>query len=139
MTTQGNRDSGKSTRSARKGAVERAEQSGSSPARQAKTSAAAAGKAADSGVTSLTTAASHAGKSAASSLDSARKAATSLGTSVTSGAAPVLSAVMDRKKTAVGVGAGLAGLLGAAFAAGRATAHPAAKGGPLTRLTSGRI
>lgn len=148
MTTEEN-NTGKETRNgsangtaARKkvqGAAERAKQNGANSARQAKDSATAAEKAAESGTTALGAAASHAGRSAAAGLDSGRKVAASLGTSVTSGATLAWTVVKDRKKIAAGAGAGFVGLMGAAFAVGRATAKTHAKGGPLTRLTSGRI
>ncbi|MCA1221909.1 hypothetical protein [Streptomyces sp. 8L] len=148
MTTEENK-TGKGTRTgsangtaARRtvqGAAGRAKEESAGSAQRAKDSATAAEKAAATGTTALGAAASHAGRSAAAGLDSGRKAAASLGTSVTSGATLAWTAVKDRKRIAAGAGAGFVGLMGAAFAAGRATAKSHTKGGPLTRLTSGRI
>jgi hypothetical protein len=145
--TEDNRNSSKGPRAVHTGTTARkkvqnaasdAKQNGAAPARQAKSAAIAAEKAAESGTTSLGMATAHAGKSAAAGLESGRRVVTSLGTSVASGATVAWSMAKNRKKIVAGAGAGFVGLMGAAFAAGRRTAGPQAKG-PLSRLTGGRI
>ncbi|GGR35440.1 hypothetical protein GCM10010282_30080 [Streptomyces roseolus] len=73
----------------------------------------------------------------ANGLRTGREAVTENATKVASAATTAWAVAKNRKAVAAGVAAGLAGVAGAAFAAGRATARPAV--GPLTRLAGGRI
>ncbi|MFJ9419410.1 hypothetical protein ACIRPT_35415 [Streptomyces sp. NPDC101227] len=74
---------------------------------------------------------------AKASIEGGRKAVAATADRIAGTAGATWTAVKNRKAIAVGAGAGLIGVAGAAFAAGRATTK--AQSGPLTRLTHGRI
>ncbi|MFG2138399.1 hypothetical protein [Streptomyces sp. NPDC048650] len=78
-----------------------------------------------------------AGGQAKTSIESGRRAAVAASEKCAAAAGTVWTAVKNRKVVAAGAGAGLIGIVSAAFAAGRATARP--RTGPLTRLAHGRI
>ncbi|MGS2587537.1 hypothetical protein [Streptomyces hebeiensis] len=98
-------------------------------------------EAAESGARSASTATRRAGRAAAVGIESGRQAAVAATGKVATTAGATWAVLKHRKAIAAGAGAGLVGVAGAAFAAGRHTAKAKAGPltGPLTRLTHGRI
>ncbi|UED86576.1 hypothetical protein [Streptomyces profundus] len=78
-----------------------------------------------------------AGRAAAAGWESGQQAVVSTASRAASTASVAWSAVRHRKAISVGTAVGVAGLAGGAFALGRQSAR--GRGGPLTRLTGGRI
>ncbi|MEU5214511.1 hypothetical protein [Streptomyces sp. NPDC020742] len=78
-----------------------------------------------------------AGGRARASVENGRQAAASAVGQISATAVTTWTAVKKRKTIAAGVGAGVIGVVGAAFAAGRTTAKP--RTGPLTRMVHSRI
>lgn len=116
---------------------DRARQEASRSASKAHSSALAAEESAKSGTRAVGAATTRVGRVAAGGVHRGKQAAISAGGKVASTAVTAWTVVKNRKVIAAGAGAGLAGVMSAAFAAGR---HSAKTGsGPLTRLTGGRI
>ncbi|MFG2650438.1 hypothetical protein [Streptomyces sp. NPDC048436] len=117
--------------------AQKAKQESAKAAEQAKSSAEEAANAADSGARSFGVATQRAKQAAASGLESGGKTVVSAGGKVASTAVAGWTLVKNRKAIAAGAAAGLVSIVGASFTAGRRTAK--VQGGPLTRLTHGRI
>ncbi|MEV7468365.1 hypothetical protein AB0O20_17955 [Streptomyces kronopolitis] len=105
--------------------------------RKTKEAASAGTKSAGNAGRVATKEAAAAGERARSSVESGRQAAVAATGHVAATAVTTWKVVKNRKAIAASIGAGLIGAVGAAFAAGRATAKP--RTGPLTRLVHGRI
>lgn len=105
--------------------------------RESKAAAAKGRKAAEHTARVATKETAAAGDRAKASIESGRQAAVDATENFAATAVTTWKVVKKRKALAASVGAGLIGAVGAAFAAGRATAKP--RTGPLTRLAHGRI
>ncbi|GGZ24408.1 hypothetical protein [Streptomyces nitrosporeus] len=115
-------------------AADRAKSDSAVAASKAKSSARQAGEAADSGVRSAGLATR---RMATAGWETGRQTVASTVGKAASTAGTAWTVVKHRKAVAVGAAAGIGGLVGGAFALGRQTAK--VHGGPITRLTGGRI
>ncbi|MFF1692191.1 hypothetical protein ACFVXC_00995 [Streptomyces sp. NPDC058257] len=117
--------------------AQKAEQESAAAAEKAKGAAGAAADAAGSGTHSFGLAAQRAKEAAAAGIESGGKTVVSAGGKVASTAVAGWTLLKNRKAIAAGAVAGLVSVAGVSFTAGRRTAK--VQGGPLTRLTHGRI
>ncbi|MFE6166130.1 hypothetical protein ACFQ7F_45385 [Streptomyces sp. NPDC056486] len=117
--------------------AQKAEQESTEAAGKAKDSAAEAADAAGSGAHSFGLATQRAKQAAAAGIESGGKTVVSATGKVAATAVTGWTLVKNRKAIAAGAAAGLVSVAGVAFTAGRRTAKT--RGGPLTRLTHGRI
>lgn len=131
---------------AAKSATSRARQTTSTTANRAKTSSAVAASKAKSSArdaeksaeSSVRSAGDVTKQSVTAGWESGRQAVASTAGKAVATASTAWAVVKHRKAIAAGAAAGVVGLMGGAFAAGRHTNKPHAAG-PLTRLTGGRI
>lgn len=117
--------------------AQKAKQESTEAADKAKGSAEEAAEAAGSGARSLGLATQRAKQAAAAGIESGGKTVASATGKVSSTAVAGWALVKNRKAIAAGAAAGLVSVAGLSFTAGRRTAK--IQGGPLTRLTHGRI
>ncbi|MGW6063217.1 hypothetical protein [Streptomyces sp. NPDC055189] len=117
--------------------AQKAKQESAQAAEKAKGSAEEAADAAGTGAHSLGLATQRAKQAAAAGIESGSKTVVSATGKVASTAAAGWTLVKNRKAIAAGAAAGVVSVAGVAFTAGRRTAK--VQGGPLTRLTHGRI
>ncbi|GGV27779.1 hypothetical protein GCM10010277_09550 [Streptomyces longisporoflavus] len=118
-------------------AAQKAKQESAEAADKAKDSAAEAADAAGSGAHSFNVATQRAKQAATAGIASGGKTVASATGKVASTAVAGWTLVKNRKAIAAGAAAGVVSVAGVAFTAGRRTAK--VQGGPLTRLTHGRI
>lgn len=117
--------------------AQKAKQESAEAAEKAKGSAGEAADAASTGAHALGHATQRAKQAAAAGIESGSKTVASATGKVTSTAVAGWTLVKNRKAIAAGAAAGLVSVVGVSFTAGRRTAK--IQGGPLTRLTHGRI
>ncbi|MEV0522036.1 hypothetical protein AB0I66_01320 [Streptomyces sp. NPDC050439] len=117
--------------------AQKAKQESAEAAEKAKGSAGEAADAAGSGAQSFGLATQRAKQAAAAGLESGGKTVAAATGKVTSTAVAGWTLVKNRKAIAAGAAAGLVSVVGLSFTAGRKTAK--IQGGPLTRLTHGRL
>lgn len=117
--------------------AQKAKQESAEAAEKAKGSAGEAADAAGSGAHKFGLATQRAKEAAAAGVESGSKSVVSATGKVTSTAVAGWTLVKNRKAIAAGAAAGLVGVVGVSFTAGRRTAK--IHGGPLTRLTHGRL